>query len=361
MQKEQGNGKTVYVGLSGGVDSSVSAYLLKKAGYHVVGVFIKVWQPDFVPCTWREDRLDAMRIAAQLNIPFKTLDLEKEYKEGVVDYLIEEYKKGRTPNPDVFCNKEVKFGAFYKWAREQGADYIATGHYAQCIYNHTTKHVELHKSVDPSKDQAYFLWTLHEDVLAHVLFPVGHLHKTEVRAIAEKAGLMTAKKKDSQGLCFISNVDMKSFLRHFIETKKGSVLNETGEVIGEHEGALLYTTGERHGFTITEKTPEDTPYYVVNKDIKENTITVSQKPEKTNQKTKHYTVSKLLLRNETSIIIKCRAQIRYHGEFLPVTINAKENTITFSDPILASLGQSVVFYKGEVCLGGAIIDTPKPH
>jgi tRNA-specific 2-thiouridylase len=300
-----------------------------------------------------------MRIAAQLNIPFKTLDLEKEYKEGVVDYLIAEYKKGRTPNPDVFCNKEVKFGAFYNWARNEGADYVATGHYARSILNEKTGTYELHRSPDKSKDQSYFLWTLSQDILAHVLFPVGCLHKTEVRTVAENTGLITAKKKDSQGLCFISNVDMKSFLKHFIETKKGSVLNETGEVIGEHEGALLYTTGERHGFTITEKTPEDTPYYVVNKDITENTITVSQKPEETTQKIRSYTISNLLLRIKAETAIKCEAQIRYHGEFLPVTINLKEKTVTFNDPILASLGQSVVFYKGEMCLGGAIIDAPR--
>lgn len=302
-----------------------------------------------------------MRIAAQLNIPFRTLDLEKEYKEGVIDYLLSEYKKGRTPNPDVFCNKEVKFGAFYNWARNEGADYVATGHYAQSILNKKTGTYELHRSPDKSKDQSYFLWTLSQDILAHVLFPVGCLHKTEVRTIAENTGLMTAKKKDSQGLCFISNVDMKSFLKHFIETKKGNVLNETGEVIGQHEGALLYTIGERHGFTITRKTASDAPYYVVQKNISQNTITVSNDPETVVHSTSRYTIANLLFRSREQESVSVTAQIRYHGEYHEATLYPSKNEIMFKDPLLAPLGQSIVFYKDTVCLGGAIIDTPKPH
>ena len=190
--------KKVYVGMSGGVDSSVSAYLLQKDGYDVTGVFIKVWQPDWIECTWKEDRLDAMRVCAQLDIQFITLDLEAEYKSGVIDYMISEYRVGRVPNPDVMCNREVKFGGFYKWALAQGADYIATGHYAQNIYNDKTKEYELRASSDTDKDQGYFLWTVTQDKLKNVLFPIGNIKKSEVRQIAEEAGLYTATKKDSQ-------------------------------------------------------------------------------------------------------------------------------------------------------------------
>jgi tRNA-specific 2-thiouridylase len=348
---KEGRGKKVYVGLSGGVDSSVSAYLLKKAGYDVTGVFIKVWQPDFVPCTWREDRLDAMRVAAKLNIPFKTLDLEKEYKEGVIDYLLAEYQKGRTPNPDVFCNKEVKFGAFYNWARNEGADFVATGHYVQI-----SPQLELLKAKDAGKDQVYFLWTLTEDILAHTLFPVGRMLKSEVRKIAERANLVTATKKDSQGLCFVSNVDMKSFLKHFITTSEGLVLNEQGEDIGTHEGSVLYTLGERHGFTITKKTTLDKPYYVIAKDIEKNTITVSENPEEATSNTSHYKLSNLILRGNREKEITCEAQIRYHGDFYPAILNTENKTVTFKEPLLAPIGQSVVFYQGDICLGGAILE-----
>src|SRR3990167_4048684 len=197
--------KTVYIGLSGGVDSSVSAALLKKQGYDVTGVFIKVWQPNWITCTWKEDRLDAMRVCAKLEIPFLTLDLEKEYKRDVVDYMIREYKAGRTPNPDVMCNRYIKFGAFFNWARKYGADYIATGHYAQ-VFKKVTGY-RLQVSRDFEKDQTYFLWTLTQRELSQTLFPVGRITKPEVRKLAKKFGLPTADKKDSQGLCFIGKVD----------------------------------------------------------------------------------------------------------------------------------------------------------
>ncbi|TAK57123.1 tRNA 2-thiouridine(34) synthase MnmA, partial [Patescibacteria group bacterium] len=266
--------KKVYVGMSGGVDSSVSAALLKKSGYDVTGVFIKVWQPEWFKCTWREDRLDAMRVAAKLDIPFITLDLEKEYKKEVVDYMIAEYKAGRTPNPDVMCNKYVKFGGFYKWAMAQGADFVATGHYAQ-IQKLSTKNYQLSTGSDQNKDQSYFLWTLTADQLAHTLFPVGGMEKPQVRKYAEKFGLANALKKDSQGLCFIGKVDVKDFLKRYIEPKRGDVLSSDGAVIGFHDGATFLTIGERHGFTITKKGTNDEAYYVISKDVIKNTITVS--------------------------------------------------------------------------------------
>src|SRR3989344_4417069 len=241
-------GKKVFVGLSGGVDSAVTALLLKEQGFDVTGVFIKVWQPDFLPCIWREERRDAMKVAIALDIPFLFFDFEEEYKKGVVDEMIEEYKSGRTPNPDVLCNQEIKFGAFLKKAKELGADFIATGHYAE------NKNGVLMEGQDKEKDQSYFLWTVKKEDLKHILFPVGHLEKKEVRRLASKYNLPVSEKKDSQGICFIGDVDMGEFLSHFISIKTGEVLNTNGEVIGTHTGAVVYTIGERHGFEITKKT-----------------------------------------------------------------------------------------------------------
>ena len=204
------NKKTVFVGMSGGVDSSVSAALLKKQGFDVVGVFIKTWHPDFIKCNEEEERRDAMRVATHLNIPFLTFDFEDVYKKEVADYMISEYKAGRTPNPDVMCNKEVKFGAFLKKAISMGADFVATGHYAENRKNN------LVKGKDPAKDQSYFIWTLKQKQLSKILFPVGNLNKTEVRKLAKKFKLPVAEKKDSQGICFLGAVDLKDFLKHYI-------------------------------------------------------------------------------------------------------------------------------------------------
>ena len=344
--------KKVYIGMSGGVDSSVSAALLKKAGYDVTGVFIKVWQPEWLEdttaCTWKEDRLDAMRVAAKLDIPFITLDLEKEYKEEVVDYMIREYKAGRTPNPDVMCNRYVKFGGFFNWAMKQGADFVATGHYAQIIDG------KLVAGNDKNKDQTYFLWTLTADQISKTLFPVGNIEKPEVRKLAKKFKLPNAEKKDSQGLCFIGKIDVKEFLSHYIESKKGNVLNEKGTIIGEHDGAFFFTIGERHGFTITKKTPNDERYYVVAKDIEKNTITVSKKEKMTG-------VKKVVLEdvnwNQGSIPVGkvLQARSRYR-EKLQDIIFTDQNTAEFKEAQnTLSPGQSLVVCDGNVCLGGAII------
>ncbi len=335
----------VFVGVSGGVDSSVSAALLKDQGYDVVGVFIRTWQPDWIECTWRDERRDAMRVCAHLEIPFVELNLEKEYKEGVADYMIREYKAGRTPNPDVMCNREVKFGGFLNWARKNSGK-VATGHYAQNTNN------QLVKGVDMSKDQSYFLWTLTTDQLKDILFPIGHLQKSEVRKLAEKYKLPTATKKDSQGICFIGDIDMKEFLGHYIESKEGKVLDESGKVIGVHHGALFHTLGERHGFTITEKTPDDKPYYVIAKSIDDNTITVSQNPQEIKPK-KTFTLTDCVWRSEISNK-KYVAQIRYHGELKACSINGNE--VTFDEPDFSlSFGQSVVVYDGGICVGGGIL------
>ncbi len=385
MLRENNKKKRVFVGMSGGVDSSVSALLLKKAGYNVTGVFIKVWQPEFFECTWRQDRLDAMRVCAKLDIPFITLNLEDEYKKEVVDYMIEEYKRGRTPNPDVMCNKYVKFGGFFDWAIEQGADYVATGHYAR-VKNIKSKTAML-AGEDKNKDQTYFLWTLTQKQLSKTLFPIGDIDKPEVRKLAEKYSLSTAIKKDSQGLCFIGKIDIKDFLKNYIKEKKGNVLDENGNVIGEHDGAFYLTVGQRHGFHITQMNADKTPvkskgnltgqaqihadvgpYYIISKDIKNNTIIVSQDPKK-------------LLENENKIVRlekinwtlgeipdlskKYSARIRYRQPLEECVIREVPDLRHGVDRIFElyftksqkaiTPGQSAVIYDGEVCLGGGII------
>ncbi len=368
--------------MSGGVDSSVSAALLKKAGFDVVGVFIKTWSPDFMECTWKEERLDAMRVCATLDIPFMTLDLEKEYKEKVADYMIEEYRKGKTPNPDVMCNKEIKFGAFFDWAIRQGADYVATGHYAQILESRKLKlesgmkkdesqksgyflpstfHYQMLVGIDKNKDQSYFLWNIKKEHLSKILFPVGHLEKSEVRKLAKKFNLPTAKKKDSQGVCFLGKVDMKDFLKHYIKTKKGEVFNEKGKKIGFHDGAYFVTIGERGGFTITEKTPNDRPYFVVAKDLKNNTVTVS------NDKNFYFRNEKIILKKlnllvDDNVFLKegtkgFLARTRYRQELENCKIAKMSNGIEvkFKKPQMVASGQSIVFYKGDICMGGGIV------
>lgn len=345
-------GKKVYVGLSGGVDSSVSAALLKQEGYDVTGVFIKVWHPDFLDCNWKAEMRDAMRVCAKLDIPFKKLDLEEEYKENVIDYMIEEYSKGRTPNPDVMCNKYVKFGSFFDFAIADGADFVATGHYAQ-IKKTGYKH-SLVQAIDNTKDQTYFLWTLTSEHLSKTLFPIGGMEKSQVRKVAEKFNLFTSEKKDSQGLCFIGHVDIKEFLKRYIETKPGDVLNTEGKIVGTHEGAILYTIGQRHGFNLNQKSNSEKPLYIISKDTDSNTITVSEK-EKTKDESLKYKIESLnIINKDLDLSSGIEAQIRYHGKKFAVKI--EEDYVLFKTvPDYIASGQSVVFYKGNECLGGAII------
>lgn len=346
------------VAMSGGVDSSVAAALLKEAGYDVHGAFIVTWTAPWLPCTWKEERLDAMRVAAELGIPFHTVDLSKAYEHGVVDYLVREYTAGRTPNPDVMCNRQVKFGAFFVWARNAGFDHIATGHYARTNADH-----QLVRGADTEKDQTYFLWTLKPNILRHVIFPIGDLHKADVRKRAAALGLHTATKKDSQGVCFLGQIDMKEFLRHYVEAAPGTVLDPHGRAIGTHEGALFYTLGERHGFTITEKTPHDAPRYVVAKSMDQNTITVAPRKETT-----PFEVSRILLKDTawnvpngpTDLLPDLTAQIRYRQPPFSVTISTEPDgtaTVTLkSSQAYIQAGQSLVLYQGDTCLGGGIID-----
>ena len=354
----------VFVGMSGGVDSSVAALLLKRRDYDVVGVFIKVW--DLKSCTWREDRRDAMRVAVRLEIPLLTLDLSEEYKRGVVDYMIREYKSGRTPNPDVRCNREIKFGAFLNWAKAKGADYIATGHYAR-LQSRPTSDLQLLTSKDQDKDQTYFLWTLGQDELKHCLFPIGQYLKSETRTLARKFKLPTAEKKDSQGLCFIGRLNFKEFLAEFLPKTTGEVLNTEGQVIGQHDGAAFYTIGERHGFTIIKKTAIDEPYYVIEKDVKKNTLIVSQKIIK-NIKHRMFDIENPevhlepvnWISGETPKLATYSARSRYRQALEPVKIlDTKSNTakVRFHQPqSYLAPGQSLVLYDGPICLGGGVID-----
>ena len=343
----------VFVGISGGVDSSVSLALLKSVGYDVTGCFIKTWQPDFIECTWKDERRDAMRICAKLDVPFMTIDAEQEYKDAVGQYFIDEYKAGRTPNPDVMCNKEVKFGVFLKKALEMGAEYVATGHYAQ--RKDIDGKARMFKGLDEKKDQTYFLWTLTQDQISKILFPIGHLEKSKVRELAKKYDLFTETKKDSQGVCFLGPIDMKDFLKHYMDVKKGDVLNTKGEVIGEHDGALFFTLGERHGFKITKKGTEDERLYVIERDLDKNTITVSSNPKDQNMITNSTELENVnWIAGEPNSEKTYKARIRYQGALKDCKIEG--NKITWlEDQEKGASGQSIVAYDGEECIGGGII------
>ena len=381
--------RRVFVAMSGGVDSSVSAVLLKKDGFNVTGVFMNVWQPDFLTCSRGDDRREAMRVAAHIGIPFLTFDFEKEYKKQVVDYMISEYRSGRTPNPDVMCNKHIKFNLFLKKARALGADFIATGHYAKVAVsgerlatskNKKTlnpKRYALYASRDKNKDQSYFLWTLGQGQLRYTLFPVGGLIKPNVRKLAQKFGLSNALREESQGVCFIGEFNMKDFLKHYVEEKEGNVLNEAGEAIGTHVGAFFYTIGERHGFTIRKKTPHDKAYYVIGKDIKKNTVIISYKKISEKSSAKEVNIQDVNFVSgkipDTKKIYKARIRYRQPlqecrivnyksgtkgGASIKNTlIHNSKFTIQFKEPQIIAPGQSLVLYDraGEVCLGGGII------
>ncbi len=348
--------QTVFVGLSGGVDSSVAALRLKKQGFKVVGVFIKVWHPDFMVCSWEAERLDAMRVAAHLDIPFLTCDAEVVYRDEVAHYFIKEYKAGRTPNPDVLCNKEVKFGAFLDFAKERGADYIATGHYVQNVPGEGC--VELHRGTDTNKDQSYFLWSLSQEQLDSALFPVGSSEKSAIRAEAAKAGIPTASKKDSQGVCFLGHIDIKEFLSHYTTLEEGNVLDTGGNIIGRHSGALIYTLGQRHGFTLTNNDTSRAGVYVVARDILDNTVTVSQNKLVTAAGS-DFTLCHSVLRSEVKPGDIIDAQFRYRQTpFKIKIIDADQDTITLETLEIVEVpapGQSCVIYAGPHCLGGGML------
>jgi tRNA-specific 2-thiouridylase len=351
---ENVKGKKIFVGLSGGVDSAVTAALLKKGGAVVTGVFIKGWYPPGMPCTWADDRRDAMRVAASLRIPFYTLDASEEYKRGVIDYLISEYAAGRTPNPDSMCNKEVKFGAFYDFARKHNADYIATGHYAQNNFKkNTISNSSLYRGLDSSKDQSYFLWAIPKKTLEHTLFPLGEIQKSEVRKLAKRFKLPVAEKKDSQGICFLGSISVDDFLKKEFDPKAGKAVTFDGNEVGMHDGAVLYTLGTRVPLYATD---QPGPWYVVAKNIHTNTLTVAK------HQVTDLPVHTILLREANWFTNPHHetlygAQYRYHGPIIYGKYNAEKNMFSPLEPLHEPIaaGQSLVLYENDACIGGGII------
>lgn len=344
----------VFVGLSGGVDSAVSAALLKREGYDVTGVFIKIWQPEFIECTWKEDRLDAMRVAAALEIPFREVDLSQSYKTEVIRDMLDGYAKGVTPNPDVLCNEKIKFGDFATWAFENGAEWIATGHYAR-TEERNGKSVLL-RGNDPKKDQSYFLHRIQGETLARTIFPIGALQKSDVRALAREFGLPNAARKDSQGLCFVGDISLGEFLKRFITLVPGTVLDTHGSVVGTHEGAALYTIGQRHGFEISIPSQEGKVRYVTHVDVPANTITVSTDREEAARK--ECALENLHWITEAPAFpFKSDIATRYQEKVFEATIEKTDgmHRVVFSESHVCSPGQSLAIYQGEQCLGGGII------
>ncbi|WP_281351672.1 tRNA 2-thiouridine(34) synthase MnmA [Alkalicoccus luteus] len=349
----------VVVGMSGGVDSSVTAHLLKEEGYDVVGIFMKNWDDSDESgfCSATEDYEDVAAVADQLGIPYYTVNFEKEYWDNVFSYFLDEYKAGRTPNPDVMCNKEIKFKAFLDHAMALGADYVATGHYARKTVENGE--VKLLKGVDSNKDQTYFLNALSQEQLSRVMFPLGNLPKPEVRDIAKKAELATAAKKDSTGICFIGERNFKEFLMQFLPAKSGTMETLEGEVKGTHEGLMYYTLGQRQGLGIGGA---GEPWFVVDKDLERNVLIVGQgyhHPLLYSEALKAESVN-WISGAAPSESFSCTAKFRYRQEDKPVTVTVNEDgsaDVTFAEPERAvTPGQYVVFYDGDVCLGGGTID-----
>ena len=346
--------KTVFVGMSGGVDSSVSALLLKEQGYHVVGVYMKNWSRDLpgMKCPWAEDLADAKRVAVKLGIDFEVWDFEEEYHKKVVEYMLDEFKKGRTPNPDIMCNQEIKFKLFYEKAMERGADFIATGHYARIIS------FSLARAVDENKDQTYFLYRISDEALKHTLFPIGEMLKPEVKRLAKKKGLHNAYKKESMGVCFVGEVGMKDFLKEYIDLKPGEIREvESEKVLGYHEGAVFYTIGQRHGLYLSgEKGTinDGLPYYVVKKDIEKNIVYVSKNLNDDHLWTNELKLKDVITRTNMptgSLLVR----LRHRAPLIPATFDGE--TLYFKNKIKRpASGQSAVFYDNKICLGGGVID-----
>ena len=393
--------KKVVVGLSGGVDSSVSAYLLKEQGYEVIGLFMKNWHDDSVTisdeCPWLEDSNDAMIVAEKLGIPFQTVDLSEQYKERIVDYMFNEYERGRTPNPDVLCNREIKFDVFMKIAISLGADYVATGHYCRKgeIEKNGEKIYQLLSGKDNNKDQSYFLCQLTQEQLSKTLFPIGELQKSEVRRIAAEQELVTADKKDSQGLCFIGKVRLPDFLQQKLKPKEGNIVEinsdsetyktdipefeskieelkflsqkyqyqpQDGKVVGKHQGAHYFTKGQRKGLAVGG-TPE--PLFVIDTDVEDNVIYTGQGKKHPgiyrkglfiNEDEVHWVRKDLSLKPDESLELKAR--IRYRQPLQEATLYQTEQGmyVVFKTP-QASIteGQFVAWYDGEELLGSGVI------
>lgn len=348
--------------MSGGVDSSVTAALLKEEGYDVTGVYMKNWSqdlPGFV-CPWKEDYQDAKRVAVRLGIPFKMYDFENEYRHKVVDYMIDGYKAGLTPNPDIMCNQEVKFNLFLKTALEEGADFIATGHYARIAHapkGAVDPAASLLAGVDKNKDQSYFLYRVTEEALGKSLMPIGEYEKPKVREIAKKLGLNTAEKKDSQGICFVGKVGIKEFLQQFVTTEPGTIIDQNGKLIGEHDGALFYTIGQRQGLHVGG----GLPYYVVGKDMDKNEVYVTTDLQDDRLWSQELIITSSHWINTTPENIHTyTVRTRYRAELINVTgISQLDDTkwqLSLADEVRAvTPGQSAVLYEGDRVVGGGIV------
>ncbi len=358
------NSKKVIVGLSGGVDSSVSAYLLQQQGYQVEGLFMKNWEEDDTEnyCSATEDLADAQAVCDKLSIPLHTINFATEYWDFVFEHFLSEYQAGRTPNPDILCNKEIKFKAFLEFAtQELAADYIATGHYVRRNY-HTKP--QILRGLDANKDQSYFLYTLSHNQLAKSLFPVGHLDKNQVRKIAQEQGFVNATKKDSTGICFIGKRDFREFLSRYLPTKPGPIETVAGKVIGTHQGLMFHTLGQRKGLGIGGLSDQhDEPWYVVDKDIKRNVLIVAQSHDHPRLFSQAMLVKQLHWVNKQPLNRKqiCSVKTRYRQQdtdCMVEPIDSDTVKVSFKEAVRAvTPGQSAVFYQNEICLGGGIIES----
>lgn len=338
----------IFVGMSGGVDSSLTAALLVEQGHEVTGVYMKNWTQDLpgMQCPWAEDLADAKRVAVHLGIAFKVYDFQHEYKRKVVDYMISEYQAGRTPNPDIMCNQEVKFKLFLETALADGAELIATGHYAR-VNNGVLK-----KAKDTKKDQTYFLYRVNGEALQKTLFPLGEFEKIEVRTMAKARGLVTAHKKDSQGICFVGSVGIKEFLSEFVETTPGKVIdNDSHEVVGSHEGAIFYTLGQRHGLSLGG----GLPYYVVGKDMSKNEVYVSRNLNDESMWRHVLPLTDIHWINDAPRDgDELSVRLRHRGKLLPVALQGSTLELREAERAAAS-GQSAVIYRRDEVLGGGIV------
>lgn len=348
----------VIVGISGGVDSSVAALLLKEEGYDVTGIFMKNWDDTDENgfCTAEEDFEDAVAVCNQIGIPYYSINFEKEYYDRVFTYFLDEYKRGRTPNPDVMCNKEIKFKAFLDFAKNLGADYLATGHYARV--DRKDGETKMLRGLDNNKDQTYFLSQLSQDQIEDVLFPIGNLQKSEVREIAKKAGLATAEKKDSTGICFIGERDFNEFLSNYLPAQPGNIVDTEGNIMGTHDGLMYHTIGQRRGLGIGG---EGEAWFVYGKDLEKNELLVCQ------GKNNPLLFSNKLYGSEFSTIsdkeslkeFDCTAKFRYRQADIKAHVKVLGDgkvEVTYDPTKAVTPGQAAVFYDGDVCLGSAIID-----
>lgn len=361
MSKSQ---QTVVVGMSGGVDSSVAALLLKKQGYNVIGMFMKNWEEtdEHGVCMSTQDFEDVVRVCSQIDIPYYSVNFVKEYREHVFDQFLEEFKQGHTPNPDILCNREIKFKVMLEKALELGGDFLATGHYCQSLERNQMFH--LLKGVDPHKDQSYFLYTIKSGILSKVLFPVGDMPKSDVRQIARENNLATSAKKDSTGICFIGERNFKQFLSQYIAYTPGNFETLDGKIIGQHDGVAYYTIGQRKGMGIGG---QGEPWFVVGKDIPRNVVYIergTEHPALFCDELWATQASWVTSQGVPPLPFSCTAKVRYRQSDQPCTIVSEENgllRVVFDIPQRAvTPRQSIVFYQDNVCLGGAIIQTAGP-